>query len=199
MAEEEKKEGGEHAEAAAKPKSKKKLFIIIGVIVLLGAGGGVAAMLLGGGSAEKKGEHAEEEQEAKKEYATFELENFIVNLSEQSSFVKVKMLVEYDPALLGGGTGGEGGAAGGEAKGGHGAGGEGGEGGGGGMPPVLKAREPMIKDAVIRVLSSKTVKELLSLDGKEQLKEELIEAMNEAIGLDEGPIVAIYFQEFILQ
>ena len=63
----------------------------------------------------------------------------------------------------------------------------------------MQAREPMMRDAVIRVLSSKKAVDVLSPEGKEKLKEELVEAINEAIGLEEGPVVNVYFTEFIIQ
>lgn len=188
MAEEKAPEG----EGEAKPKSKKKLFIIIGVVVLL-IGAGVPAFLLTG--KKKDVEHIEEkEKDVKKHYKLATFPTFIVNLSESSSFVKVTMQVEYDPEVLEKAThsasGGEGHSGGGASEGGAEA---------GGLPPALAEREPMIKDAVIRVLSSKKTAEVLTVDGKDQLKEELIEAINAATGLEEGPVVAVYFTEFIIQ
>ncbi len=190
---EEKKEGKE-GEAAAAPKSKKKLIIIIAAVVVLGLVGGGAAMMMGG----KKEASAEQEVEKPKVYATFPVSAVIVNLSESTAFLKVSLLVEYDPEILAKAdahAGGEGGGHGGGASGG---GGEGG-GGEGGFPGHLGKREPMIRDAIIKVLSSKKTDELLSPDGKDRLKEELIEAINEASGMEEGPIVNIYFTEFLIQ
>ena len=188
----EKKEGeGEHAEAPA--GGGKKKMIIIAVVALLAVGGGAFAFL--GGSKPPPSEGAEEVEE-KKEYKIAELDPFIVNLSESTSFLKVKMLVEYDPATM---VSLEGGA---EGGGGHGGGG----GGGGGapkesfeLPPMLKGRLPMIRDAVIRVISGKRSTDVLTVTGKEMLKQELIEAINEATGLDEPPVVNVYFTEFIIQ
>ena len=57
----------------------------------------------------------------------------------------------------------------------------------------------MINDAIIRVLSSKTTEAVLSPDGKEQLKEELVEAINDASGLDEAAVANVYFTDFIIQ
>ena len=85
----------------------------------------------------------------------------------------------------GGGGGGEHGAGGEEKK--------------GGLPPLMEGRKPMIRDAVIRVLAAKKTVEVLSPDGKESMKQELIEAINEALGLDEGPVVNVYYTEFIIQ
>jgi flagellar FliL protein len=67
------------------------------------------------------------------------------------------------------------------------------------LPEVLADREAIIRDAIIRVLSSKSKEQVLSTEGKEILKEELVEAINDASGLDEPPVVAVYFTEFIVQ
>ena len=185
MAEEAEKKEGEEGQAAEAPKSKKKL-IIIAVVALLAIGGAAAAFL---GGSKPEGEQSAEEVEEKKEYKVAELETFIVNLSESTSFLKVKLLVEYDPSVLhdeeGGGHGGGGAGGGGEEK--------------GGLPPALKARYPMIRDAIIRVISGKRATDVLTVPGKETLKQELIEAINEATGLDEPPVVNVYFTEFIIQ
>ncbi|RMG40301.1 MAG: flagellar basal body protein FliL [Candidatus Dadabacteria bacterium] len=191
MADEEKTEQAE-GEEGAKPKSKKKLFIIIGAVVLLLVGGGVAFAFIGGGSSGEEGEDEQVEEHQEKHYETVEFDTFIVNLSANSSFLKVKLILEYDPELVMGGEGEGGGHA-------YGGGASGGGEGEGGLPGVLGEKEPQIRDAVIRVLSSKTAEEVLTQEGKEALKEELIEAINEATGLDEGPVVNIYFAEFIIQ
>lgn len=186
----EKKEGGD--EHAPPPKSKKKV-IIIAVVALLAVGGGAFAFLGGG---KPPPENAEEVEE-KKEYKLAEVETVVVNLSESNSFLKVTMLLEYDPSVLAPGGEGDG-----EGGGGHG----GGHGGGGkkeakpnAMPPELVVRYPMMRDAILRVLSSKRASDVLTSAGKETLKQELVEAINEATGYDEPPVVNIYFTEFIIQ
>ncbi len=185
---EKKKEGEEAAEV--KPKNKKKLIIIVVAVVLL-VGGGAAAMLLGGGAPPPKEGEEQATEETKRHLVAFTLDPIIVNLSENASFLKIKLTIEYDPEILA--------AALGEGAG-HGGGGAGGEGeGAGGPPPIMVEREAQIKDAIIRVLASKTPADVLTSDGKEALKEELIEAVNEAIGLEEGPVVNIYFNEFLVQ
>ena len=192
MAEKEEAKTEEAAEGAGSGKSKKKLIIII-VVVLLVVLGAVGFFVLGGKKPEENPEGAEVVEQH--HYATAQLDPFIVNLSESSSFLKVTLLLEYDAALLskvdahGGGGGGGGG-------GGHGAGGEEKK---GGLPPIMEERKPMIRDSVIRVLAAKKTAEVLSPDGKESMKQELIEAINEALGLDEGPVVNVYYTEFIIQ
>jgi flagellar basal body-associated protein FliL len=49
------------------------------------------------------------------------------------------------------------------------------------------------------VLSSKKAEDVLTSDGKERLKEELIEGLNEAVALEEPPLTAVFFTEFIIQ
>ncbi len=200
MAEEKKEEGA--AEGEAKPKSKKKLIIIVAVVLLLAGGGGAFAMMGKAKPANPDEALVEEEpKDEEKHYELIELDHFIVNLSDNASFVKIKMILEYDPEILAKyeGSHSHGGGGGEEGGGGHGGGGAGGGKEKEGMPGALGLREPMMFDAIIRVLSSKRAEEVLTPEGKDSLKEELIEAINEAIGLDEGPIVNIYFRDFIVQ
>lgn len=182
------------AEGEAAPKSKKKLIIIIAVAVLL-LGGGGAFFLMGGSSEE---EHVEEEHEEVKRIETADLGNFIVNLSETSSFLKTHVVIEYDAALVEKQTMGEEGGKGG--GGGHGGGASGGgEAKEGGLPEHFKKRENAIKDAIIRVLSAKKAEDMLTAEGKDRLKDELLEAINEAVGLEEPTVSGIFFTEFIIQ
>ncbi len=185
----------EGAEGTAKPKGKKKLIFIVLGVVFLAAGVGVPMMLMGG--EEKKEGEVEEEVEEVKVMEISDMGEYIVNLSESSSFLKVKMKIEYDKTLLDKHTmaAGEGGG------GGHGGGasGGGGEEKAGGLHPHLLKRETHMRDAIIRVLSSKKADDLLTAEGKERLKEELMEALNEAVGLEEPPVTGVYFTEFIIQ
>ncbi|MCB0333664.1 MAG: flagellar basal body-associated FliL family protein [Bdellovibrionales bacterium] len=178
-------EGQEQQEAPAEEgggkKSKKMLFIIIAVVLLLGGGGGAAFFLMG--SSPPPSEDGVEEEEQHVPYAHLELDTIIVNLSEHASFLKTKLLLEYDPSLLGADSGFVADDTG-EAV---------------NTPQVFKSREPMINDAIITVLSSKTSTELLTLEGKEGVKEELLEAVNDAIGLNEAPVINIFFVQFIVQ
>lgn len=188
MSEEKKEEGHE---GAAPKKGKKKLIIIVAGVLVLIAGAGIPLMMMGGDAPKA---HDEEEVEEVKHYETVKLDPFIVNLSANSAFLKVSMLLEYDPALLHLDAHGEGGG------GGHGGGSAGGGGAApAGLPGPMAAREPMMRDAIIRVLSSKRVEDVLTTEGKERLKEELVETINESIGLEEGPVVNIYFTEFMVQ
>jgi flagellar protein FliL len=189
------KEGEE--QAAPPPKSKKKLFIIIGAIAAVVVIALVAVLAGGGKKAAAKA--TEQATETQRHYGLAEFPPIIVNLSDSSSYLKVTLQLEYDEDVIAEMEAAKHGTKG-QGEGGGGAGGEGKkESAGGGLPHMILKREPMIKDAIIRVLSSKKVEELLTSDGKEKLKEELVEAINEAIGLEESPIVNIYFTEFIIQ
>ena len=197
MAKEDRKNKDEEQQQqeAPPPKSKKKLIIIIAaVVVLLLVVAGV--VLMSGGKKTPAHGDAEGPQEATKHFVTFDLEPMVVNLSEIGTFIKVALTIEYDPELLAAAT--SHGAGGGGGYGGGGSGG-GGEGGKGGTPAVFIQRGSQITDAIIRTISAKKASDLLSRAGKEALKDELIEVINEALGLDEAPVVNIYFKEFIIQ
>jgi flagellar protein FliL len=189
---EEDEEGKEPEAGAGKPKGKGKLIIIIAVAVVLVLGGAGAFLVLG----KKDAGPAMGEQEEKIHYQTVNFGEFIVNLSSPNRYLKLKLIVEYNPAAIHAVSGGAGG--GGAAYGGAGAGG--GEAAkGGGLPGVFGEREAIIRDAIIGVLQSKTVEEVLSEKGKEALKEELVQAINEACALDEDPVVNVYFPDFLIQ
>lgn len=185
------KEQPKEGEAPAKPKGKKKLIIILVVVLLLAGGGGF--FLLKGGGEEESAEKKEEETTEARVVKRIKLDTMIVNLSEAKSFLKVSMLLEYDPEVLakvaahGAGEG-------------HGGGGSGGgEEAEGGFPGEMLEKEPVVKDAILRVLSSKTPAELLTVTGKQTLKDELIETINETLEYSEPVIINIYFTEFIIQ
>ena len=190
----------EEGAAEAKPKkSKKKLFIILGVVALV-AGAGVPMFLMGGAPPEEEAAAHEEEEahEEVKHLETADLGSYVVNLSEATSFLKAKITVEFDATIvekqMKPKEHGEEGEA--EGGGGH------GEKEGAGpapLPEFMAKRETQIKDVVLRILSSKKADDVLTSEGKERLKEELIEGLNEAVALEEPPVTAIFFTEFIIQ
>ncbi len=61
----------------------------------------------------------------------------------------------------------------------------------------VQKREPIIRDAVIEILSNKTSRELRSPEGREQLKLEIIKRINTI--LVQGGIRNVYFTEFVVQ
>jgi flagellar FliL protein len=211
-----------HSEGTPKKKSKLPLLIVL-IILLLGGGAGAYFFLFSGGE-KKEGE--EEVVEKHFEFAGVALEPFYVNLNEQTSFLKVVLHLEYNKTLIeeielahaeGKEHGGHGGGEHGEESGdehseedegdaghGHAAEEEGGGGSGGGeaavvVPHTITAKMPAIRDAIIAVLSSKKAQDVLTLDGKDLLKEEILEGVNEALGLDEEIFVRVDFVEFLVQ
>ncbi len=185
-------------DGAPKKKSKKVIFIALGVVLLV-AGAGVPMFLMGGAPEEAAVAPEEEEHHEEKHLETADLGSFVVNLSEATSFLKAHLLVEFDNAVvekqMKPPAEGEAHAAE-EGGGGHG-GGE--KGGAAPLPEFMAKREIQVKDTILKVLSSKKADDVLTPDGKERLKDELIEGLNEAVGLEEPPLTAVYFTEFIIQ
>jgi flagellar FliL protein len=61
----------------------------------------------------------------------------------------------------------------------------------------VQKREPIIRDAIIEILSNKTSRELRSPEGREQLKLEIIKRVNTI--LVQGGVRNVYFTEFVVQ
>ncbi len=62
---------------------------------------------------------------------------------------------------------------------------------------ALQNKLPQIRDRVLMILPTKTYKELKSVEGKDALKNTLIEDLNGL--LQKGEITNVYFQEFVIQ
>jgi flagellar FliL protein len=61
----------------------------------------------------------------------------------------------------------------------------------------VQKKEPIIRDAIIEILSNKTSEELRTPEGREKLKLEIIKRINTI--LVEGGIRNAYFTEFVIQ
>jgi flagellar basal body-associated protein FliL len=185
-----------------KPKKSKKKLIILAVIGLVSLVGGAGVASIFTKSEPPPDEHAEEEvhepAEEAKDIQTADLGQFIVNLSEMGSFLKVRIMIEYDAGLLDKQLGIVHGEEGGQA---HGGGASGGakEASGPGIHPHLAKKEHHFRDVIIRILSSRKATDLLMIEGKTRLKEELLDGLNEAVGLEEPAIVGILFTDFMIQ
>lgn len=64
-------------------------------------------------------------------------------------------------------------------------------------PESLKEQAPLIRDAVLTALSSKTRDDLASLKGREKLKAEIKSGVNESLG--EEDVHGVYFTNFVTQ
>jgi len=61
----------------------------------------------------------------------------------------------------------------------------------------IERRLPQLRDTILTTLSSKNYEEISSLDGKMQLRAEIMAMLNQY--LKTGKITNIYFTEFIVQ
>ena len=61
----------------------------------------------------------------------------------------------------------------------------------------LDARLPPIRDAILILLSAKTLQDIQDVQGKNQLKEEILVAVNKIV--PPGKISKIYFTDFVVQ
>lgn len=170
------KEGAEGAAAEAKPKGSKKLIIIIVAVVLVLVLGGVGAFLALSHKKPAEGEEgaegaAAEEEEGGKEEGLAELPGAVLPLEVFIVNLQVKgSFLKSNIQLEFADP----------------------------EPPLgIDNDVPKIRDKIIRIVSSKSAQELLSPDGKEQLRNEIKEGVNEVLGSED--VVQVYFTEFIIQ
>jgi flagellar basal body-associated protein FliL len=68
------------------------------------------------------------------------------------------------------------------------------------LDDLLGTMEPMLRDKVLIAASTKTIDELEGLQGRENLKKEIITLINDSIkGRMKGAVVDVYFNEFLIQ
>lgn len=65
------------------------------------------------------------------------------------------------------------------------------------LQPELEKKTAIIRDIIIRTLTSKTFEEVSTAKGKERLKDELVGKINEV--LTDGFVKNIYFTDFVVQ
>ena len=75
--------------------------------------------------------------------------------------------------------------------------GGGGHGGGGEKSTPIDKKKLQLKDALINILSAKTIVQLTSVEEKELIRNEILEKFGEI--LDPLPVYQIYFVDFVLQ
>jgi flagellar FliL protein len=61
----------------------------------------------------------------------------------------------------------------------------------------LDNKSPVIRDRIIRILSSKTLEEISSKKGKQKVSDQIVDTMNSMIV--DGEVKGIYFTEFVIQ
>ena len=65
------------------------------------------------------------------------------------------------------------------------------------LQPEMDHKKSLIRDIIIRTFSSKTFEEVSTLKGKDKLKEEVLDKINE--NLSDGQVKNIYFTDFVVQ
>lgn len=168
-------EEGQEPKEGQEEKPKKGLpinLIIIGILVLCLAGGGVFVWKAGIISKFSGGDGAKaemEDEEASEEIGSiYEMETFIVNLSGNSGNHYLKVKVSLE---LGGS----------EAD----------------VNPEIEKRLPQFRDSILTLLSSKTMEDVKSLEGKAQIRAEIMTMLNQY--LKKGKVTNVYFGDFIVQ
>jgi len=177
-------------EADTPPKDKKKLFIMIGAAVALLALVGGGMFFLGGSKSDKKPAHGEAKVEAKAEEGHGEAK-----------------------------------AEGGHAEGGHAEGKGGGstiyplepfivniydgqeirylklkvefDMANSEVKPELDAKVAPLRDAILILLTTKTMQEIQDLQGKNTLREQILSAANRVVSA--GKVTKVYFTDFVVQ
>ncbi|MDF1877837.1 flagellar basal body-associated protein FliL [Sulfurimonas sp. SAG-AH-194-L11] len=61
----------------------------------------------------------------------------------------------------------------------------------------LDAKSPVLRDRIIRILTSKTLEEISSKKGKQKVSQQIMDTLNAMIS--DGDIRGIYFTEFVIQ
>ncbi|MDD3353958.1 flagellar basal body-associated FliL family protein [Zoogloea sp.] len=177
-------------EAPAKGGKKKMIIIVIVAVLALAIGGGAAFMMMGHKKPAEDGEAEEEvsheppkiKVDPSKPPVFVPLEQFTVNLSpeEGEHFLQATMVLRVSDPKIG---------------------------------DSLKLYMPELKHRVIMLLSSKLPSELATADGREVLADEIKDEANDVLGYtpnpkkknkrsrpeDDGPVLAVLFNQFIVQ
>jgi len=61
----------------------------------------------------------------------------------------------------------------------------------------LDSKAPVLRDRIIRILTSKTLEEISSKKGKQKVSEQIMDTLNSMI--KDGNVQGIYFTEFVIQ
>ena len=62
---------------------------------------------------------------------------------------------------------------------------------------LIDSHNPQLRDSILMLLSSQTLEEINTMDGKLALKQELLSRMKQVLG--DGVVRRIYFTEFVVQ
>jgi flagellar protein FliL len=187
----------EEAGAEVAPKKSKKLLIIIVsvVVVTLGLGAGVGYLMghkksgdaAHGEEASSEGKHEAKSGEPKKPPVFVALEPFTVNLQADATSGEQFLQAVVSLRVAD------------EKKG-----------------EELKAYMPQIRHEILSLAGGKKASEIISIDGREVLAEDIKDTVNEVLGYepprrskrkkkdedaaeDDAPVLAVFFTQFIVQ
>ncbi len=185
MAEEEKEEKEEQQEGGKK-KSKMLMMIIIGVVVLILIIIGVVAVLLMGGDDEQNISNqslqtTESSYTQKKKRRSSALEDsrklseigILYPLDTFTVNLKSDAGRRYLKATISLELSGE------------------------ELSLELDAKAPVLRDRIIRILTSKTLEEISSKKGKQKVSDQIMDTLNAIVS--DGNVQGIYFTEFVIQ
>ena len=168
------------AQAPAPKKKKGKLLVIAGIVVVLLAGGGGAAAFLmkkksdahAEAADEDDGEHDAKAAKKKKKKKAEGAPVFVTlePFTVNLADTETDRLAQVAVVFEAG-----------DKK----------------IDEAIKAQMPAVRNAILLLLSSKTGRELLTLEGKEKLAAQIAETVNKR--LDDGAIEAVHFSQFIVQ
>lgn len=178
MADEEKEEGAEQTQK--KSGGKMMLIIIIVLILLLLIGGGLAAFLmLSGGDEEATQSQPVQQQSTQRQKSGAKRSTDLLTIGPMypmDQFV-VNLLSESGSRFLKVSLDIELGSE--------------------ELSPEMDSKKAAIRDIIIRVLSSKTFEEVSTMKGKEKLKDEIVEKINQILA--DGQVRNIFFTDFVVQ
>ncbi|MCS6786055.1 MAG: flagellar basal body-associated protein FliL [Thiobacillaceae bacterium] len=161
------------AQNAAAPAKKKNLLIIIviAVVALLAIGGGAVFLLTGKPAAEQQAEGEEAAAAEEEEEAKPPVYEKLETFTVNLADQESYLQVEISLKVA-------------DAK----------------VQEKIKQHMPEVRDALLRLLSSKTAEELMTAEGKQALAEEVRKEVNRVIGAKKSKgVKEVLFTSFIVQ
>ncbi len=158
-----------------KPEEKKskrsflKLIILVVLVIVLGVGGYLGwDMFIKEGKNEAQISETQPQKNKEEALITYPLDTFIVNLMDKSGSGKRYLKAGIILEI-----------------------------GNQEQGMMLKKYKPQLRDTILILLSSKSFKEISTMEGKLELKQELLLRVNQI--LSEAVVRRIYFTEFVVQ
>ena len=161
----------EEAAEAPKPKKKKTLLIIIAVLLLGGGGGAGWWFTMGKKPADPKAAAEAHKKEDEKPPVYIRLDVFTVNLQKSES-EDAYLQTEFQLKV-----------------------------GDEHVSEEIKLRSPEIRNAILLLLSSKSKADLVTVEGKQKLSQEIVANINKIIHAkdEKHGVQGVYFTTFVIQ